>query len=371
MFVLWSVLAACAPSPESGESLPPALSASGTAVPAELVESYLQEAFQVDDPFERRERVLVATEVFLRSTDVQQADDRAASATFTEIAFSSQRLRLRDPGFIRRSGALAVVGLPDGLGMVLYDLSQPPGDGLLELTRWTVGLSALEVDWGQDEFGVSYATLGNDQAIRVHFLLATRAEAGWQVAWPGDEEAGWWFNATNGALSVSDDLDRLVVEGEAPHSTLAFQEQDTTPHRRFRVEWVRDGDSYRQAPPESGYSSRQEWLWVVAVPSAYATLVEFVEQMQLGQEDDAADLVADPDVLDAAQALELYLPTRRYLVTGYSAQTITFRDQQNAYMATFAPPEADDEPWQIIGLRQLGAAPQTPTPENEEEPPPS
>ncbi|MEJ2149444.1 MAG: hypothetical protein P8Z40_08170, partial [Chloroflexota bacterium] len=197
MFVLWSVLAACAPSPESGESLPPTLSASGTAVPAELVESYLQEAFQVDDPFERRERVLVATEVFLRSTDVQQADDRAASATFTEIAFSSQRLRLRDPGFIRRSGALAVVGLPDGLGMVLYDLSQPPGDGLLELTRWTVGLSALEVDWGQDEFGVSYATLGNDQAIRVHFLLATRAETGWQVAWPGDEEAGWWFNATN------------------------------------------------------------------------------------------------------------------------------------------------------------------------------
>jgi hypothetical protein len=355
-------LAACAP-PENSERPSSTPSASGTQVPADQIESYLREAFQVDDPFERRERVLLAAEVFLRAPAVQQADDRAASSRFTDIAFSSRRLRLRDPGFIRRHDALAVVGLPDGLGMYLYDFSEEPGSAPLELTPWTVGLSALEVNWQQDEFGVSYATLGSDQAVRVHFLLATWDEEGWRVAWPGDEEPGWWFNATNGALSVSDDLERLVVEGEAPHTTLAFQEQGSTPRRRFRVEWTRDDDRYRQSPPESGYDTRREWLWAVAMPSAYATLVEFIERMQLGEEDEAADLVAGPDVLAAAQRLGLHRPTRRYLVTGYSAQTITFRDQENAYMATFAPSGEGEGTWQIIGLRQLGITPETPTPE--------
>jgi hypothetical protein len=88
--------------------------------------------------------------------------------------------------------------------------------------------------------------------------------------------------------------------------------------------------------------------------------------MQLGQEDEAADLTADPDLLDDAQTLELHLPTRRYLVTGYSTQTITFRDEQNTYMATFAPPEVDGDPWQIVGLRQLGVTPVTSTPTPEE-----
>jgi hypothetical protein len=364
LFILCVVLAACAP-PEGADRLSPTLFASGTQVPADQVESALREAFQVDDPFERRERVLSAAEAFLRAPAAQQMDDRAASTIFTDIAFSSRRLRLRDPGLIRRSGGLAVVGLPDGLGMYLYDLGEEPGSAPLALTPWTVGLSALEVNWHPDEFGVSYVTLGSDQVVRVHFLLAVRGDEGWQVAWPGDEEPGWWFNATNGALSVSDDLERLVVEGEAPHTTLAFQEQDSTPRRRFRVEWVRDDDRYRQSPPESGYPTRQEWQWAVAVPSAYATLVEFVERMQLGQEDGAAALAADPDVLAAARTLELHLPTRRYLVTGYSRQTITFRDQEDTYMATFAPPEADGDPWQIVGLRQLGISPETPTPETE------
>jgi hypothetical protein len=366
-FVLCLVLAACAP-PESAERLSPTPFASGPQVPADQVESDLREAFQVDDPFERRERVLAAAEAFLRTPAVQQMDDRAASTIFTDIAFSSRRLRLRDPGFIRRSGGLVVVGLPDGLGMFLYDLDEEPGSAPLELTPWTVGLSALEVNWLPGEFGVSYATLGSDQAVRVHFLLATQGEEGWQVAWPGDEEPGWWFNATNGSLSVSDDLERLVVEGEAPHTTLAFQEQDSTPRRRFQVEWTREGDLYQQSPPESGYATRQEWLWSVALPSAYATLVEFVERMQLGQEDEAAALAAEPGLLAAARTFGLHLPTRRYLVTGYSAQTITFRDQQDTYMATFEPPETDGGPWQIVGLRQLGINPPTPTPETEEPP---
>lgn len=358
----------CAPASvtfSSPSNVPPvALSETPAAVPP--AEEELREAFRQADPFLRRESVLRAIGRVLRGAEARRMDDGELSDYLTEVAFSSGRLRLADRAFVRREGDLAVVGLPDGLGIVLYDLDASPDALPLELTSWSAGLSALEVRWGTDEFGVSFVTLGADGATRVHYLLTVRDGQGWKVAWNGDEAPDWWFNALNAGITIAPDLSRLIVEGEAESTTLAFLEEGNAPRRVFKIEWVREEDSYIPVPPVEAYPSRRAWLWAVARPSAYSTLVEFIERLQRQDVEGAADLVGSPEIIEVAQSLDLDSPLRRYQVTDQQPGSITFRDREGTYRAVFESPSPERERWLIVALEVLEGDSRTPTPETEE-----
>jgi hypothetical protein len=362
--VLLAVLGGCVSQGASPTAEPPpGPQPSPTPVPP--VDDRLRESFRRTDPAARKEGVLSATEAFLRSDAVGEMGDEDASAHFTTAAFSSERLIFPDPAFIRRREEWAVVGLPDGMGLFFYDLSAEPGTSPLELSPWTIGLSAVEVTWQRHAFGVSYTTIGSDDVARAHYVLVDRPEGDWRVAWLSDEEPDWWFNAYNAALSVAPDLSRLVVAGQARGTTEVFYEGEGTPRRDFGVEWVREEEDggYRLALPVGAYPSRRAWLWRVARPSPYATLVEFVERLQSGSDDeDLAHLVTGPAVISAAKAFGLHLPGRQYEIVAYDQQAITFRDRQGVFIATFGQPESGDAPWPMSSLKPLGAAEPGPTP---------
>jgi hypothetical protein len=341
----------------------PALNPSPT--PALPIDDRIRDSFRQSDPDTRKDDVLQVTDAFLRNASVKEMSDEAASVHFTKVAFSSERLTFSDPAFIRRQDEWAVVGLPDGIGLFLYDLSAEPGTQPLELSSWTIGLSAVEVTWRRSEIGVRFITVGNDDVTRVHFILVTRPEDTWQVVWFSDEQPDWWFNAYDATLSVAPNLTRLVVVGKSLDTTDVFYEygQEDTPLREFRVEWVRQEDNrYLLSPPAGAYPSRQAWLWQIAKPSGYATLVEFIERLRSGDEAGIAALVTSPVIISAASSFGLYLPDRRYKIVLANEGTIVFRDRLGVFVATFAEPEAEGDPWLITDISPLGAEGATPTP---------
>ncbi len=348
--LLFLILGGCRPSPadvvptESTSALLP----TGTAAPVLDVTG----AFSIPEPFARREAVLSATSTFLRQADPQLSDEEL-SAEYTALAFSCNCLTQPMPALIDREGEAVVVSLPDGLGLFLYDLDA--GNlPVLELSRWTVGLSVLQVSWGEDEFVAGYGTQGNDGLVRVHALLAVKDESGWRTTWLGDEEPGWWFNAVGGQLNVSPDRSKLTVSGSAEETTQAFYEEEGENVRVFSVDWQRVGNTYVTAPPLPQDSARTEWLWEVAEPSPYATLVEFIERLQAGDVDGAGALAAGQDVLSAAADFGLTLPQRCYQVIGIEPEQIVFRDLQGTFVVDFQPPVTEQGKWLITGIRPPG-----------------
>lgn len=359
------LLAACASQPPLASPQPSfpeqILTEQTTPTPALSADARLRQAFRLADPNAKRAQVLSAAEALLRDAAFSQMEDEAASSHFTVVAFSSERLIFSDPAFVRRKGNLAVVGMPDGLGLFLYDLSTTPGTPPLELSHWTAGLSAVEVTWRRDEIGVSFVTLGNDGLHHVHYVLAGEAESVWQVMWFSDEEPDWWFNATNATLAVKPNLSQLIVVGEASHTTLALSETEDSPRRKFRVEWRRGGDGYILSPPMGSKSERQNWLWRIAQPSAYTTLVEFIERLQRQDIDGAAHLVTDEEIISSAVNFGLFMPERRYEIVAYSEGIIMFRDRRGAFAMAFKQPQTADAPWLIAGLVPVGVELPTPT----------
>ncbi len=327
------------------------------------IEAQLRESFRATDPAARRAAVLLATESFLRDPALRGADDSIASSYYTTVAFSSGQLTLPDPAVIQRQGDLAVVALPEGLGLFLYDLGTL-GAEPVELSRWLVSLSGMHVTWGEGELGVAYATLGRDGVTRTHFALATADDLGWRLSWLSDEAPDWWFNAYDGTLTVAPDLSYLELTGEAASTTEAFYELDSEPRRVFRVRWVRAANTYQVSPPPAGYPTRQAWLWNVARPSPYATLVEFIERLQMGDENGAARLASEASITAAALDSGLHLPERRFQVIEEGQDRIIFRDLQGVYVAEFEPPAPGGGPWLITGLAPFGAP--TPEPQDDE-----
>ncbi len=346
---LW--LAGCVPvtappPPEVNTPLPPS------------PEQQLREAFGTADPTTRLTNILSATESFLRDAAVRTLSDEEAAAWLTQTVFSADQPALVQVARIRRAGEMVVIALPAGLGLYLYDLSAPIGAPPCEISRWIAGLDTLEVSWGDDEAGVSFTTLGADGLRRPHYALLRReADGVWRTAWFSDEVPDWWFNAVGGMLYAAPDRTQLIVVGEAARTTEAFYEQAGEPRRSFRLVWQRKGDGYVLSPPPQAYSSRQAWLWEVTEPSPYATLVEFVERIQAGDEGGAAQLVSDEAVLAAARDFGLHLAERRYQVVESAAERIVFRDVQTTLVASFQPPREADGKWLITGLAPLGAAP--------------
>ncbi len=337
-------------------------SASTTPPPTDTarppIEVTLREAFRTSDPIMRVANVLGATDSFLRDEAVRASDDSVASIYFTSVAFSSGRLTLSEPAILRRRGNLAVVALPEGLGLYLWDLGEEAGTPPLEISRWTVGLSGLDTIWGQGEVGISFVTLGEDGTTTAHYALATKGSA-WQVAWFSDEVPEWWFNARGGTLTVAPDLSQIILTGEAPRTTETFYEQPGEPRRTFRIVWLRERDNYVMASPVENYPHREMWLWQVAVPSPYATLVEFVERLQLGDEEGAARLTGEPTIVPAAIHFGLSFPDRRFQVVSQAADRLVMRDLQGAFLVTFSEPQRGDAPWLITSLAPLGVEPAT------------
>ncbi len=349
------LLARCAPAAvlsPSAATPSPEIGSSSFSSPRQQV----REAFGTTEADRRLADILNAVGGFLRDVDERSLPDDVTAAHLTEAALASGRPVLIQPAYVRRAGDLAVVALPGGLGLYLYDLGVPMSATPLEISRWIVGLSTLEVIWGDGETGVSFTTLGVDGVPRIHYALLKReADRGWQTAWLSDEEPDWWFNAVGGTLDVSPDLSQLIVTGQATRTTDAFYEQSGEPRRSFRLVWQRQGDGYVLSPSPQSYSSRQAWLWDVAEPSPYATLVEFVERMQAGDEEGIAPLVGHQEVLTAAYDFGLHLAERRYQVVGGAADRIVFRDMHATFVASFRPPLQAGGTWLIIDLAPAGA----------------
>lgn len=323
--------------------------------PTPTIEQELRSAFALADRLQRREAVLRAVADFLRTPAVRQMDDQAASSYLAEIAFSSASLTLDDPALISRQGSLAVVGIPDGLGLYLFDPAAQAGQDVYLISEWSAGLSALATGWMADEIGVGYTTISADGASFAHFALVRHQSGGWQVTWFSDEQPDWWFNARNAVISVAADLSQITMTGQAENSTSAFLERGTAPRRIFDVTWLREETGYRSTlPPDEG-TARQQWLWDAAHPSPYATLVEFVERIRIGDIEGAGGLATDQSIVSAAVAFGLYLSQNQYQVTAASDTAITFQGQQGTFVATFQPPASEGGRWLIADLRPPGA----------------
>ncbi len=354
VIAIFIFLAGCTP-PE-GRPVPEsiAIPTPSTPTPSSL-EAHVRAAFQVDDPFDRREAVLQAVRRFLSDSMVQDLTDPQASLLLTDIAFSSEQLILADAALIERDGQRAVVGLPDGLGLYFYDLS----DGSiapLELSRWTAGLATIEASWGQTEVGVIYDTLGNDGVRQAHYVLTVQDDH-WEVGWLSDDSPDWWFNSRNAELGLTPDRSWIIVSGEALSTTYIFDESGNHPRRRFRMTWRRRENGYLPESPVSQYSTREAWLWSVAEASPYAVLVEFIERMQLGDEHGASALVSRPNVLLDATSYGLHLLGRQYEVIEHEERRIVFRDAQGTFVASFRERVSGEVRWMISELAPLGAEP--------------
>jgi hypothetical protein len=182
------------------------------------------------------------------------------------------------------------------------------------------------------------------------------------VAWSADNEPAWWFNARQAELIVSPDLQTLRLTGEAQATTLAFDERGDAPRRRFTVVWEHGEEfsAYLPASRPEDFPSRPEWLWSVAEPGPYATLVEFLERLRL--RDEGASQVAEEGVTEAAHALALDQPQRRYRVVDQTATRLIFQDSGGAYAASFRRLPGS-EGWRITGIEPVAVA--TPTPSSD------
>jgi hypothetical protein len=102
-------------------------------------------------------------------------------------------------------------------------------------------------------------------------------------------------------------------------------------------------------------------LWNVAVPSPYATLVEFIERVRLNDMISASGLVSNPSVVSSAFAYGLNFPENRFEVIAATGDTISFRCVRGTFNASFVPPLAGgNHPWRISRLAPVGVAPPTP-----------
>ena len=334
-----------------------------TATPRPPLEQHLRQAFQEPDPKLRRQRVLDATDNFLRDTQIRATDDIIAAAYYADIAFSSGRLTLPYPVFLHRQDETAVITLPEGMGVYLYDLSQPTGTSPIVISQWAVGVTSLDVIWHEDAAGITFMTEGSTEITRIHYALATRGNAGWRVTWFSDEAPHWWFNAVGGSAEAEDDLSAVTVTGTATQTTDVFLD-DNLAQRAFTLRWVRDGDSYRLDPSPEAFYSRRAWLWRVARPSAYTTLVEFMERLQYGERDGIQRLLVSPDILEVAEDFGLTRGERRYQIVSAERDQIVFRDLQGTFIVTFEAPSSPGEPWLIEDIAPPGAPEPTATPES-------
>lgn len=149
-----------------------------------------------------------------------------------------------------------------------------------------------QIQNGKRELGVVYdATAYGSGSPTAHFALLRLDGDEWNIVWDVDRVAGW--RGSHGRIEFPNgDLSQLVMhsdswsEGADDLSGVIF-EANAGPHRTFVDTWVRQGDSYVRQSAET-------------VPSAYATLVEFMYALGNGDDAAARALVTEAALVDTA-----------------------------------------------------------------------
>jgi len=318
--------------------------------------SHVAEAFGTE-PESRAGAVYTALEGYLRHPDSSGRSDIENARALTGASLQAGTLTVPAPILLERSDHLAVIGLPDGLGIVLYDLTAPAGTPPVALSRWSLGLSTLDVTWGQDELGVLFTTVGRDGMPQAHFVSAARAEAGWVARWDSDEQPDWWINTLGAEVQVAPDLSSVIISGPGYATTDIFLEAGASPHRLIVLTWVRDEGGYHLDPGPGEYPGRRHWFWDVSLSAPYATLVEFMECLVYGDTSGLSDLVTGDRVIQAARDFGLDRQGRRFEVISVDEAgfAMTFRDEQVVLIARFAAPGSEGEKWRIDSLLPPGA----------------
>lgn len=330
-------------------------------------EQLLLNAYNEPDPTARRAAAKTAAADFLRYEAIREMDDETAGEIFTAAARGSGQLLLPDPALIARQGEVVIISLPDAMGLHLYDLRRNDAGPTLELSAWNLGLNALRATWGDDEVGVSYVTIGNDAIPRVHYVLAKRVVGGWEIAWRGEDEPVWWFNNAHATLQVAEDLEHLIVTGLTEETSFAFDPGvEGALQRTFKLVWQRTEEGYEPEPGPQDYQDRQHWVWAAAELTPYATLVEFTERLVLGEFEGARALTTGEAAFNNGIAFGMQLEGRYYhIVTRNEVNhTITFKDTQGTFVASFVPSANEGERWLINSVLPIGAVQPTATPGN-------
>jgi len=148
------------------------------------------------------------------------------------------------------------------------------------------------------ELGVVYdaTAYGSGSPTSMFVLLRLEGDQ-WRIVWAAADHTPDWRSSHGRVEFPAADLSELVVRSDSwidgtDALSDVFHEANSGPHRYFVDTWMREGDSYIRTGAET-------------VPSAYATLVEFMYALGTGDDSGARALVTDASLLDRARSLGL------------------------------------------------------------------
>jgi hypothetical protein len=175
--------------------------------------------------------------------------------------------------------------------------SEVPPPGPLQGVDSVIIAGVQQRSGDRRDLGIVYdATAYGSGSPTAMFALLRLEDDQWRGVWSAVDHTSEWRSSHGRVEFPQSDLSQLVVRsdsafGRDPLSGVLF-EANAGPHRSFVDTWARQGDSYVRTSAET-------------VPSAYATLVEFM--YDLAQHDDvhAAMLTTEPALVSRARELGL------------------------------------------------------------------
>jgi hypothetical protein len=148
------------------------------------------------------------------------------------------------------------------------------------------------------ELGIVYDATAYGSGSPTAMFVLLRLEGGqWRIVWNAADHLADWRSSHGRVEFPQGDLSELIVRSDSafvrddPLSGVLF-EANAGPHRGFVDTWVREGDGYVRQSAQT-------------VPSAYATLVEFLYALGTGDDPGARALVTDAALVDTARSLGL------------------------------------------------------------------
>ncbi len=213
-----------------------------------------------------------------------------------------------------------------------------------------------ETRGGRRELGIVYDGSAFGSASPTARLALLRLEGDeWRIIWDSDEIDEW--RGSHGDVEFPNgNLSELVVRSDSwsdgyDELSDVLHESNSGPHRYFVDTWVRDGDGYVRSAADT-------------VPAPYATLVEFMYALSIGNEFTARDWVTERDLLAAARDLGLDDgPTKHWLITCHNGidcgkeEPITFdpRSEHGEPRAAIFFEERDGQ-WLISDIKPDGGS---------------
>lgn len=172
-----------------------------------------------------------------------------------------------------------------------------------------------------DLLAVVHATIGAS-SVNPDFVLAQRADDGWQVAWTPQGQRHWI--ATDGEIGFADGtIDRLSVRGSSftlePAPSDPFRQCHACLHRWFEATWVRSGTSYAL----SGGEADDALLWTLTQRTPYAVLHQALVRLRSDQSDTP---LVTADARRQAEALGLLEPELILTAEEETGETVVFAD---------------------------------------------